>query len=64
MTRPVILVVDDDPAALARVGGELTKRYGTDYEVLAHGVPTPPWRTCSGCVWRRGPSPSCSPICG
>ncbi|MGH9263892.1 MAG: FAD-dependent oxidoreductase [Acidimicrobiales bacterium] len=39
MTGPVILVVDDDPAALARVGTELTKRYGADYEVLAYGSP-------------------------
>ena len=37
MTRPVVLVVDDDAAALAHVEGELTKRYGADYEVLGHG---------------------------
>jgi thioredoxin reductase (NADPH) len=33
MTRPVICCVDDDPIALSQVEHELTKRYGTDYEL-------------------------------
>lgn len=32
--RPVLMVVDDDPAALRRVGEELEGRYGRDYRVL------------------------------
>ncbi|MGY1688112.1 FAD-dependent oxidoreductase [Geodermatophilus sp. SYSU D00867] len=33
MDRPVLMAVDDDPAALRPVQEELTKRYGTDYDV-------------------------------
>ena len=36
MSRPTIVAVDDDPTALATVVAELTKRYGEDYEILAH----------------------------
>lgn len=32
--RPVLLAVDDDPAALERVGRELGRRYGADYRVI------------------------------
>lgn len=32
--RPVLLVADDDPAALERTGDELERRYGTDYRVV------------------------------
>jgi thioredoxin reductase (NADPH) len=35
MSRAVVLAVDDDPVSLAHVERELTKRYGTDYEVRA-----------------------------
>ncbi|HVD27017.1 MAG TPA: FAD-dependent oxidoreductase [Mycobacteriales bacterium] len=34
MTRPVLLAVDDEPAAAALVAEELRKRYGTDYRVV------------------------------
>ena len=37
MTRTVLLVVDDDPAALGIIEGELSRRYGSDYSVAAHG---------------------------
>ena len=37
MTRTVLLVVDDDPAALGIIEGELSRRYGSDYTVAAHG---------------------------
>src|SRR4051812_47014423 len=33
--KPVILAVDDDPLALDRVGDELSRRYGRDYEVIS-----------------------------
>ena len=33
--RPAIIVVDDDPDAIALMGGELSKRYGSDYRVVA-----------------------------
>jgi thioredoxin reductase (NADPH) len=33
--RPVILVLDDDPDAVALMGGELSERYGRDYEIVA-----------------------------
>jgi thioredoxin reductase (NADPH) len=36
-SRAVVLVVDDDAAALATTEGELRKRYGADYDVQAHG---------------------------
>ncbi|HEX2047837.1 MAG TPA: FAD-dependent oxidoreductase [Acidimicrobiales bacterium] len=39
MTQPVIVAVDDAPAALAQVEAELTKRYGTDYEIVARRSP-------------------------
>ncbi len=35
MADPVILVVDDDVASLALVDGEIRKRYGADYRVVA-----------------------------
>ena len=35
MTKPVLLVVDDDPVALSIVEGELSRRYGSDYAVAA-----------------------------
>ena len=34
MTRAAILVVDDHPEELARLGRELGKRYGQDYQIL------------------------------
>lgn len=39
MTTPVVVVVDDDAAALALVETELRKRYGADYEVVATTSP-------------------------
>jgi thioredoxin reductase (NADPH) len=33
--RPVLLAVDDDRDALARVDGELSRRYGDDYRVVS-----------------------------
>ncbi|HSI79999.1 MAG TPA: hypothetical protein VK919_05040, partial [Solirubrobacterales bacterium] len=36
---PVLLAVDEDPAALARIDAELTRRYGTDYRVIAKTSP-------------------------
>ncbi len=35
--KPVIMAVDDDPAALAIVEEHLRRRYSTDYEVLCDG---------------------------
>jgi thioredoxin reductase (NADPH) len=35
MGQPVLLAVDADPDALARTRGELTRRYGSDYVILA-----------------------------
>jgi thioredoxin reductase (NADPH) len=37
MLRPVLLAVDDEPAALSTIEGELRKRYGADYEVICEG---------------------------
>jgi thioredoxin reductase (NADPH) len=37
MLRPVLLAVDDEPAARSGIEGELRKRYGADYEVLCEG---------------------------
>jgi thioredoxin reductase (NADPH) len=37
MSRPVLLAVDDEPAALSTIEGELRKRYGADYEVICEG---------------------------
>ena len=34
--RPNIIVVDDDPAALASLLDALTRRYGGDYRVIPH----------------------------
>jgi thioredoxin reductase (NADPH) len=34
MVRPVLLAVDDEPAARSSIEGELRKRYGADYEVI------------------------------
>jgi thioredoxin reductase (NADPH) len=34
---PVLLAVDDDPDALARISGELRRRYGDDYRVVCEG---------------------------
>jgi thioredoxin reductase (NADPH) len=37
MGKPVLLAVDRGPDALARVEGELSRRYGSDYRVMAEG---------------------------
>ena len=37
--KPVILIVDDEPAALAAMHGDLDRRYGGDYRVAAHAAP-------------------------
>jgi thioredoxin reductase (NADPH) len=37
--RPLLLAVDEDSDALARTEGELTRRYGGDYEVRAERSP-------------------------
>ena len=40
---PVLLVVDDDPRTRGVVGGELRKRYGSDYQVVcADSADDPP----------------------
>ncbi len=33
-SRPILLVVDDEPESLARIEQELTRRYAADYEVV------------------------------
>ncbi len=38
-TLPVLLVLDDDPAALERTAAELHRRYATDYEIVAERSP-------------------------
>ena len=40
MVRPVVLAVDDEPAARSSIEGELRKRYGADYEVRCEGSST------------------------
>jgi thioredoxin reductase (NADPH) len=37
MLRPVLLAVDDEPAARSSIEAELRKRYGADYEVICEG---------------------------
>ena len=37
MLGPVLLAVDDEPAALSSIEGELRKRYGADYEAICAG---------------------------
>jgi thioredoxin reductase (NADPH) len=39
MTRPVVLVVDDDGDVLAALQAALAKRYGADYQILAERSP-------------------------
>jgi hypothetical protein len=34
--RPVIMVVDDEPAALAAMLDALTRRFGGDYRIVPH----------------------------
>ena len=36
LTRPVILLVDNEPEALAALLGALAKRFGGDYQVVSH----------------------------
>ena len=36
-TKPVLLVVEDNPEDLAKIAGELGKRYGEDYRVVCEG---------------------------
>jgi len=37
MVRPVLLAVDDEPAARSNIEAELRKRYGADYQVICEG---------------------------
>jgi hypothetical protein len=37
MVRPVLLAVDDEPAARSSIEKELRKRYGADHEVICEG---------------------------
>jgi hypothetical protein len=46
MLRPVLLAVDDEPAARSGIEAELRKRYGADYEVLCEGSGRPRWGRC------------------
>lgn len=34
--KPVIMVVDDEPAALAAMHGALVRRYGADYRIVSN----------------------------
>ncbi len=38
-TNPVLVAIDDDPDALARIEQELLKRYGADYRVVCESSP-------------------------
>lgn len=38
-TRPVILLVDNDPQSLAALGDALARRFGRDYQVVSHLSP-------------------------
>jgi len=39
LTRPVLMVVDDDPEALAAMLDALVRRFGSDYRVASHPSP-------------------------
>ena len=39
LSRPALVAVDDDGAALARIAGELHRRYGPDYRVVCDDSP-------------------------
>jgi hypothetical protein len=41
MLRPVLLAVDDEPAARSSIEAELRKRYEADYEVICEGSERP-----------------------
>jgi thioredoxin reductase (NADPH) len=36
LTRPVIIVVEDEPQALAALLGALARRFGGDYRIVSH----------------------------
>lgn len=40
MGLPVLLVVDEDQAVLEALSGDLGRRFGLDYQVLAESSPT------------------------
>ena len=48
--RPVIMVIDDEPDALAAMLDALTRRFGGDYRVVPH-LP----RACCTCSGRQDP---------
>ena len=39
MTRPVILIIDDDPTALSELLSAITRRFGRDYRIASHLKP-------------------------
>ena len=42
--RPVIFVVDDDPASRATIMNDLMRRFGNDYRIVSAGkVPSGEW---------------------
>src|SRR5215218_1041660 len=38
--NPIVMVIDDDAAALERVRDELDRRYADDYRIVCHGSAT------------------------
>jgi hypothetical protein len=40
MGLPVLLVVDEDQAVLEALSGDLGRRFGLDYQILAESSPT------------------------
>ena len=53
MPDPVLLAVDDDPAALSAVGAELRDRYSRDYTVVCEESPQAALRTLEGLAEER-----------
>jgi len=47
--RAVLMAIDDDPGALARLDTELGKRYGQDYEVWCESSPASALRRLADC---------------
>ena len=49
MSKPVLMMIDDDPDGLGTLDGTLRGRYERDYLVISEAPPPRPLAACGSC---------------